>query len=177
MDAEGTRGGFSVTELFAAGITTIDIIIVYALLHVKKGKLKLAVWTAFLNLAFPFLGFVVGEMTASLFMEWSGLLSGVMLGLIGLHMLLHDDSDAQNKLVSPYLIAVAVSIDAFSVSVSFGMLHFDKVLFIAATGLFSLVFSYAVLLFKSRLRIKNGRVLKAFAGVAFLVMGIMSCFS
>ena len=46
MDAEGTRGGFSVTELFAAGITTIDIIIVYALLNVKKGKLKLAVWTA-----------------------------------------------------------------------------------------------------------------------------------
>ena len=157
MDAEGIRGGFIVTELFAAGITTIDIIIVYAFLNVKKGKFRLAVWTAFLIWRSRFLGFVIGEMSASLFMEWSGLLSGVMLGLIGLHMLLHDDSDAQTKLVSPYLIAVAVSIDAFSVSVSFGMLHLDKVLFIAATGLFSLVFSYAVLRFKGRLGIKDGR--------------------
>lgn len=164
------------TELLAAGITTIDILIVYALLHVKKGRFKLAVWTAFLNMAFPFLGFWAGEVTASLFSEWSGLLSGVLLGLIGIHMLLHDDEAPTAKVVSPALIAVAVSLDTFSVSVSFGMLQLNKTLFIVSSGLFSLTFSYAVLRFKRHLGIKNGKVLKSIAGIALLTMGIMSCF-
>ena len=177
MDECGIWGGFSLTELFVAGITTIDILIVYALLQVKKGRFKLAVWTAFLNMAFPFFGFWAGEMTASLFSEWSGILSGVLLGLIGIQMLLHDD-DAKtvvNKTISPAVVAIAVSLDTFSVSVSVGMLQLDKTLFIMASGLLSLLFSYAVLRFKRQLGIKNGKVLKRLAGIALLVLGIMSC--
>ena len=81
------------------------------------------------------------------------------------------------KQIPPFFIAFAVSIDAFSVSVSFGMLHMDKTLFIVASGLFTFVFSCAAFLLKGHLGLKNGKVLRLIAGFALLVIGILSCFS
>ena len=80
------------------------------------------------------------------------------------------------KRISPFFIAFAVSIDAFSVSVSFGMLHMDKTLFIVASGLFTFVFSCAAFLLKGRLGLKNGKALRLIAGFALLIIGILSCF-
>ncbi|WP_225942098.1 manganese efflux pump MntP family protein [Sporosarcina limicola] len=164
-------------ELFAAGITSIDVIVVYAFMNIRKGKLILALWTSFLNMTLPFLGFITGELSTHLFTAWSGLLSGVLLALIGIHMLLQDsDTNSASKQLHPFLIALAVSLDNFSVSVSFGMLQLDKTLFIAASGLFTLVLSYSALLFKSRLGLKAGNTIRRFAGLALITMGVMSCF-
>lgn len=165
-------------ELFAAGVTTLDVLVIYSFLRVKKGKFVLALWTSFLNMVFPFLGFITGELSAHIFTVWSSILSGVMLSLIGIHMLLQDDtSGSPSKLASPFIIAFAVSVDAFSVSVSFGMLQMDKMLFIAASGLFTFIFSYAALRIKGHFGLKNGRVLRTIAGLALLTLGILSCFS
>lgn len=164
-------------ELFAAGVTTIDIVIVYALLQVRRGRLLLAFWTSLLNIVLPFIGFEMGEFSAHLFSEWSSLLSGILLALIGVHMLLQDDSGPQTKQVHPFLIALAVSLDSFSISVSFGMLQMNKFLYIAASGFFALFFSYAILVLRTKLGIKNGRILRIMAGSILTIMGIMSCFS
>lgn len=163
-------------ELIAALITTIDIIAVYAFLQVKRGKFRLAIFTAILNMLFPFLGFLTGEFSANIFAGWSTLLSGILLGLIGIHMLLHD-SDSQSPVgkIHPSVIALAVSIDAFSVSVSFGMLQMNKLLFISASGFFTLIFSYMALRYKGRMGMKDGKTLRRFAGLALLIMGIVSC--
>lgn len=162
-------------ELFAASITTLDIIVVYALLQVRKGRFVLALWTSILNMLLPFLGFLLGELSATYFAGWSVLLSGVLLGLIGLHMILQDDEDKSSTMsFHPAIIALAVSMDSFSVSVSFGMLHFNKVLFILASGFFSLFFAYMALRFKGPFRKKGGRRLRQFAGLALLAMGVLS---
>ena len=164
------------TELFAAVITTLDIIVIFALLKVKGRKLALVLWTTFFNIALPFLGFIIGEFSFSLFSEWSSLLSGVLLGLIGLHMLLQDAGEQQVVLrFHPVFVAFIVSVDAFSVSISFGMLQFNKLLFIVASGFFAFTFSVVALHFKNRLGIKNGKVLRIFVGLSLIVMGIVSC--
>jgi len=164
-------------ELFVAGITTIDITVVYAFLQIKKRKLTLVLWTAFLNMVLPFLGFIMGEFSLSIFTGWSTLLSSVLLVLIGLHMLLHDgDEKTTSGQIHPALIALAVSLDNFSVSVSFGMLNMDRMLFITASGLFAFVFSYLALHYKEKLGIKDGKVLRRFAGVALIIIGIVSHF-
>lgn len=163
-------------ELFAASITTLDIIIVYSLLTIRKGKFTLALWTSFLNMLLPFLGFVMGEFSAIFFTEWSTLLSGVLLGLIGLHILLQDENDSSMKM-PPGLIALAVSIDSFTVSVSFGMLHMNKVLFILASGFLSFVFAYGTLRIKNRISTTRSKRLRQFTGVSFILMGIISCFN
>lgn len=176
MDRRAIRGGFILAELIAASITTIDVVAVYAFLQVKRGKFRLALLTAILNMFFPFLGFLTGEFSANIFAGWSTLLSGLLLGLIGLHMILHNgDSESPVGKIHPSFIAVAVSIDAFSVSVSFGMLQMDRMLFITASGFFTLVLSYVALRFKGRLGMKDGKSLRRFAGLALLIMGIVSC--
>ena len=165
------------TEVFAAGITTLDVIVIYSFLQINKGRFVLVLWTTFLNMVFPFLGFITGEMSADIFTVWSSILSGVMLSLIGIHMLLQDgETSSVGKQIPPFFIAFAVSIDAFSVSVSFGMLHMDKILFIVASGFSTFVFSCAAFLLKGRLGLKNGKVLRLIAGFALLIIGILSCF-
>lgn len=177
MDCAVSEEVFRLVELFAAGITTIDVIVVFAFLQVRRGRLALALWTAFLNMLFPFFGFWAGEFSAHIFSTWSSMLSGLFLALMGIHMLLQDDNaEIADKSMHPYVIALAVSLDAFSVSVSFGMLQMNKILFIVASGLFTFFFAYIVLLWKGRWNVKNGSKLRRFAGVALLVMGIMSCF-
>lgn len=163
-------------ELFAASITTLDIVIVYALINVKDGKFKLAMWTSFLNMLLPFLGFITGEFSAILFTGWSTVLSGVLLGLIGVHILLQDEQSSSIKL-HPALLALAVSIDTFTVSVSFGMLHMDKVLFIMASGFLSFIFAYGTLRLKNGISSIRSKRLRQFTGVSFIVMGIISCFN
>ncbi len=164
-------------ELIAAGITSIDVVVVFAFLQVKEGKFALALWTALLNMAFPFLGFATGEFTSHLFADWSSLLSGLILALIGIHMLLQDeDPGSGGKQLPPAFIALAVSIDTFSVSVSFGMLHLDKTLFILASGIFSFFLSYIALVFKEKMGLGDGKIVRRLAGLALLIMGVMSCF-
>lgn len=165
-------------ELFAAGITTLDIVVIFVLIQVKGRRLALVLWTTLFNIVLPFLGFLTGEFSSYFFSGWSSLLSGVLLGLIGLHMLLQDDEERPISMkFHPAFIAFIVSIDAFSVSVSFGMLQMNKMLFIAASGFYACIFSIAALYFKGWLGIKDGTILRRFAGVSLLVMGILSCIS
>lgn len=169
-------GGFGVGELFAAGITTLDIVVIYVFLQVKGRRLALVLWTTLFNIVLPFLGFLTGEFSTYLFSEWSTLLSGILLGLIGLHMLLYDNNERPVSMkIHPAFLALIVSVDSFSVSVSFGMLHFNRMLFIAASGTFAFLFSVAALHFKNHLGIKDGRRLRQFAGVSLILMGIFSC--
>lgn len=170
------RGGLILGELFAASITTIDIIIVYALLNIREGKFTLALWTSFLNMLLPFLGFLAGEFSAMFFTGWSSLLSGVLLSLIGLHILLQDDQSPSLKL-HPAFIALAVSIDTFTVSVSFGMMHMNKGLFIVASGVLSLIFAYGTLRLKNGISALRGKRLRQFTGVSFIIIGIISYFN
>lgn len=163
-------------ELFAACITTLDIIVIYVFLQAKGRRLALVLWTTLFNIGLPFLGFLTGEFSAYFFSEWSTVLSGVLLGLIGLHMLLHENGEKENPVkINPIFLAFIVSMDAFSVSVSFGMLHFNRGLFITASGIYAFIFSIMALHFKKRLRIKDGRRLRQFAGISLLAMGIYSC--
>lgn len=162
-------------ELFAAAVTTLDIFVIYVLLQVKGRKIILALWTGLLNMLLPLIGFMMGELSTLIFADWSMVLSGVILSLIGLHMLL-EDTDEPNKLlnVHPSLLALLVSLDAFSVSVTFGMLQMNKLLFVVASGMFSLCFALVALYFQKKLSVKGGKRIRRFAGVALLVMGILS---
>ncbi len=169
------QGGFSLGEFFVAGITTLDILVIYVFLQVRGRKIILAFWTAFLNMLLPFIGFLLGELSTTFFAEWSVLLSGILLGLIGLHMLLQDDGEQTKMLmIPPAWLAFVVSIDAFSVSVTFGMLQLNRFVFIIASGLFSFLFSLIALYFQKKLRIKSGKRIRQFAGLSLLVIGIFS---
>lgn len=169
------QGGCVVGELFAAGVTTLDILVIYVFLQVRGRKIVLVLWTALLNMLFPLLGFYLGELSTALFADWSVLLSGLLLSLIGLHMLLQDESNQAKVLaIHPAVIALFVSLDAFSVSVTFGMLQLNKLIFILASGVFSFIFSLVALYFQMKLGVRSGKRIRQFAGLSLVIIGVVS---
>ncbi len=138
----------------------------------------LSIWTAFLNMVFPFAGFLMGAFSAEIFSAWSHTLSGVLLACIGLHMVLQTE-DGNKELIRnihPFLLAMAVSVDTFSVSVSFGMLQLNKILFILSSGILSFIFACGALYISGGVGMKRGKHLRRLSGIALVVMGVMSCF-
>lgn len=162
-------------EIIAAIITTVDIVIVYTVLQLRRGRLMIALWTTLLNMILPIIGFYMGEWTVHFFAGWSQLLSGVMLALIGLHILL-DDGEQQSMVhkMSPFFLALIVSLDAFSVSVTFGMMQLNKWLYVFVSGFFAFIFSIVALLSTGRIRLINGTYIRRITGIIFIVIGVMS---
>ncbi|PIC64683.1 hypothetical protein CSV79_04805 [Sporosarcina sp. P13] len=162
-------------EIIAAVITTIDILIVYTVLQLRRGRLMIALWTTILNMLLPLIGFYMGELVVQFFAGWSQVLSGVMLGLIGLHILLDDaEQPSMIKRISPFFLALLVSLDAFTVSMTFGMMQLNKWLFIFVSGFFSLFFSSIALLSTGRIRFINGMYIRYLTGSIFILIGILS---
>ncbi|ARD48782.1 hypothetical protein SporoP37_11865 [Sporosarcina sp. P37] len=162
-------------EIIAAVVTTIDILIIYTLLQLRRGRLMITLWTIILNMVLPLIGFYTGEWIVIYFTEWSHALSGVLLSLIGLHILL-DDSEQPSLIekISPFFLAMLVSVDAFAVSVTFGMMQMNKWLFILASGFFAGFFSVVAFLSTGRIRLINGKAIRRLAGIALIGMGVMS---
>lgn len=162
-------------EIIAATVTTIDILIVYTVLQLRRGRFMIALWTTCLNILLPLIGFYMGEWTVSYFQGWSQVLSGVMLGLIGVHILLDEtDEPSLMEKVSPVFLALFVSVDAFTVSVTFGMMELNKWLFVFVSGVLSFVFSVIALLSTDRIPFINGDWIRRITGIVFIVIGVMS---
>ncbi|WP_301107323.1 manganese efflux pump [Sporosarcina sp.] len=161
--------------MVAAIVTTVDILIVYTVLQLRRGRLMIALWTTLLNMLLPLVGFYMGDWTFRYFEGWSQVLSGVMLGLIGLHILLDDgEQTSMVHKISPFFLALLVSLDAFTVSVTFGMMQLNKWVFIFVSGFFSFVFSIVALLSTGRIGLINGMYIRRITGIVFIAIGVLS---
>lgn len=160
-------------EIIAGVITALDVLALFLILPKVRFRFALSCWTAGLHVIFPLIGFYVGEWAAQYLITIAKMLSGALLSLIGLQLLLSARVKEPPNL-SPILLAVTASLDTFSVSVSFGMLQLQKSLFIMSTGITTFIFSYIALSIKRKTPVNLGIMLQAIAGVALLLMGILS---
>ncbi|MFE6166499.1 manganese efflux pump [Viridibacillus arvi] len=162
-------------EIIAGVITALDVLALFLILPKVRFRFALSCWTAGLHVIFPLIGFYVGEWAAQYLITIAKMLSGALLSLIGLQLLLSARVKEPPNL-SPILLAVTASLDTFSVSVSFGMLQLQKSLFIMSTGITTFIFSYIALSIKRKTPVNLGIMLQIIAGVALLLMGILSIF-
>lgn len=162
-------------EIVAGLMTAIDVAVIYALLPQMKGRLLLSIWTGILNILIPLAGFIAGEWSVHFLMDWSMWLSGILLALVGLHMMIHVENKPE-PLVSPYILAFFVSLDTFSVSVSFGMLQLDKSVFVLSAGISACVLSYAALYLRTSIPLLRSSLLKPLAGLGLIIIGVLSFF-
>ena len=108
-------------DAFAVSVTN-------SLVYKKYNALMIALFFGFFQGIMPLLGFYAGNLFSDFINRYSGIISLVILGLIGIKMIidsLHpqeetliDDGDVLTYKVL-FLQAVATSIDAFAVGVSF----------------------------------------------------------
>ena len=157
------------TELIAGLLTALDVVALYSVLPKIRFPLFLAIWTALLHMIFPLLGFLAGEWVTSFIVEGGRYISSILLFLTGAHLVLHQQKPT-STILPPILLAVVVSVDTFSVSLSFGMLHLQKWLFLMSAGFFALTFSYIALTSK----IIKGPILTRISGVCLMGMGLLT---
>ena len=145
----------------------------YVLLPNVRFRLLLSVWTASLHMLFPLLGFELGHFMVRFLLDWGQWISSILLFCIGLHLLLFSNN-AENKSIPPILLAVTASLDTFSVSVSFGMLNLEKLIFIISAGASAFICSYIALVVARKNKRILGNNIQKLAGVVFIIMGILS---
>lgn len=130
----------------------------------------------------PLFGFFAGSLFADFISRYAGLVTLVVLGFIGISMiresLSHGEEDEAPKLLTPKLLvqAVATSIDAFAVGVSFCAAGAD--IFTAAPIIAATTFFFSLLAAKLAKRFGHllGERAEAFGGVILVLIGIKAMF-
>lgn len=163
-------------EVIAGFVTVIDVVALYLMLPMVKRRFLLALWTAILHMIFPLIGFWLGDWTLHLVMSWGGILSSILLFLVGLQILF-SAHNVQTPTLHPVLLAFMASIDAFSVSVSFGMLELQKHLFIITAGCSTFILSYLSLLIASKIHAVRGIFFNYIAALSLIAMSLYILFT
>lgn len=163
-------------EILTGLIVALDVVALYLLLPDVKQRFILSLWTAILHMIFPIIGFTLGRWMVHILLQWSNLISSILLFSIGLQLIL-STKNRQIMAIPISILAITASLDTFSVSISFGMLNLQKFLFIFSAGLWTFVLSYISLqLARSRFSIK-GDSLKWIAGLSLIVISIYTFFN
>lgn len=160
------------TELFAGILTALDVVALYSVLPKIRTPLLLAIWTGILHMIFPFIGFLAGEWITHLLLEGGRWISAVLLFLTGLHLCLNQHKSTPSYL-PPAFLAIIVSIDTFSVSLSFGMLHLHRWVFLISAGVFAFIFSYIAL----ESNLIKGPILTRISGVCLIILSVLTFLS
>lgn len=156
------------------GITmAFDVVAIYMLVSNVRAKFMLALWTSICHMLFPFLGFYFGEWVAPFLLGWENILSAILLFFLGMQLLISSGKRDFPAITLP-ILAIFVSLDTFSVSLSFGMLHLQRNLFIVSAGIATFLLSYATLLLSHKLLFFNSMLLNWLAGMTLIIISILS---
>lgn len=159
-------------EIVAGIVMSFDVVALFLVANNVKYKWLLACWTACLHMIFPLIGFYFGEWLGEFLIQWSNLISVVLLFFVGLQMLLSRKNEDFPAKTLP-IIAIFASVDTFSVSLSFGMLQLEKYFFIISAGFSTLILSYIALVIAEKNTIFKNGLLKKIAGLLLIIMSIL----
>ena len=138
--------------------------------------------TGLRKLSMPILGFFLGSLFASFIEKWSGPISLLILGIIGINMIregLAKDEEPEPKKLTLWILlvqAVATSIDAFAVGVSFAANSaniWQSAPIIAVT---TFVLSLIALFVGTKAGEKLGDKAEILGGIILIIIGIKSLF-
>lgn len=151
----------------------LDAVALYLLIPTVRYKLFLALWTGCLHVIFPLVGFHAGEWLKYMIFDWANTISAILLFFLGLQLLLSSKNSKIPKIPMP-ILAMAVSVDTFSVGLSFGMLNLQRDLFILSAGIGSFILSYYALVLSNKTRFTRSYIFKWVAGLILITMSVLS---
>lgn len=147
----------------------------------RSKKFAMPVAFALFQMGMPIAGFFGGMLVAPLIEVYAGIVSLVILGFVGgkmvweaVHEMREPESCSSSRLTWPTIgmEAVATSIDAFIVGVSFAASGKDIVLYGGAIGLTTFACCLAVLLIGRKLGDHFGARAQVAGGVVLILIGI-----
>lgn len=131
----------------------------------------------------PILGYYLGSLFSSFIQQWSGPISLVILGIIGINMiregLSDDDETAETKKMTFTVLivqAIATSIDAFAVGVSFAASSADIWFSSPIIAVTTFILSIIAVFLGVKVGEKLGSKAEILGGIILVVIGIKALF-
>lgn len=131
----------------------------------------------------PLVGYLLGQLVSEIITQYAGIVTFVILGFIGGKMIwdaFHEDegeeAPAKNTLTLPVLLfqAVATSIDALAVGVSFAALEVNMLLAVSLIGITTALTCTVALLIGKRFGHALGSKATIVGGVVLILIGLKS---
>ncbi len=132
----------------------------------------------------PLVGYLLGQLVSEIITQYAGIVTFVILGFIGGKMIwdaFHEDESeeeapAKNTLTLPVLLfqAVATSIDALAVGVSFAALEVNMLLAVSLIGITTALTCTVALLIGKRFGHALGSKATIVGGVVLILIGLKS---
>jgi putative Mn2+ efflux pump MntP len=144
--------------------------------------LKISIVIALFHIVMPLIGFFMGNYVGLLLGGIANTMGGILLVLLGLHMLYSAIKGEDERLLDHrtlwgmLLFSLMVSIDAFSVGVSLGMFASDLLLAVLLFGAFGGGMSIIGLMLGRRIGHWVGGYGEAFGGAILFVFGLKFLF-
>lgn len=134
---------------------------------------------ALFHVIMPLGGVLMGVWVSEILGQIAGLASGLLLMLLGMHMVYSSMRGGSSGLMNTatwfgiLFFALSVSVDSFSVGVSLGMYHSDLWTTIAAFGIVGGIMSVVGLLLGHRIGQRIGEYGEAIGGAILLAFGVL----
>ncbi len=131
----------------------------------------------------PLVGYLLGQLVSEIITQYAGIVTFVILGFIGGKMIwdaFHEDEEEEaptkNTLTLPVLLfqAVATSIDALAVGVSFAALEVNMLLAVSLIGITTALTCTVALLIGKRFGHALGSKATIVGGVVLVLIGLKS---
>lgn len=136
------------------------------------------VWFGFFQFLMPVIGFFVGSLFAGFIESFDHWVAFVLLGIIGANMLKESFSKEQEGCVNElsfwkmFMFAIATSVDALAVGITFALLKVNIWLCAGIIGLFTFSFSFSGALIGRKFGEKFKNKAEMLGGIILILLGI-----
>lgn len=136
-------------------------------------------WFGGFQALMPTIGFFLGRFFTDYITKYDHWIAFILLGIIGFNMIKEslcgddeDDVDAAMNAKAMFLLAVATSIDALAVGVSFAFLHISILSAVLLIGVTTFIFSAAGVKIGSVFGTRYKSKAEFFGGAVLIIMGL-----
>lgn len=172
----------SAIELFLIGISlSMDAFAVSICKGLSVGKIKpkhmilAGLWFGGFQALMPLIGYMLGSTFEQYIVSIDHWVAFILLGVIGFNMVKEskeeEHQDASFAFKAMLVLAIATSIDALAVGVTFAFLQVDIILAISPIGVTTFVFSAAGIKIGSIFGAKYKSKAELFGGIVLIAMG------
>lgn len=165
--------------ILAIGLSmdAFSLAMIYGTLDLKSNMRKLmSIMVGIFHFFMPILGYQIGELILKVIKVNPEILVGLIFIILGIEMLLSLKKEEKVKMLTSLLsvifFAFTVSIDSFSIGISFGVVNSTIIIPCIIFSLISAFFTYLGVMMGKKLSDKFGNISTLIGSIILLILGI-----
>lgn len=142
-----------------------------------RDALKMAAFFGVFQALMPLGGYLLGAMLADVLGAYDHWIAFVLLSGLGIKLILDSRNAAEEKFSSPFrtnkllILAIATSLDAFAVGISFSLLEVSLAETVIVIGMVTFLLSLTAVWFGARLGKSMAKRAEIFGGIVLILIG------